>query len=178
MAGLVINGYANAIFDIAKEDNKLEGILEDTNTLNEIIKTTDFYLLIKSSSIEKNIKKEIVKKTLNNKLQKIFIDFILLLIDKNRINLLDSINLEISRLIKEELLIGVVNITSCYELNENTKEKIRNSILKNSKYKTLEEKYFIDKRILGGLKIEINNYIYDDTIISKVTNLKKQLLLT
>lgn len=178
MAGLVINEYAKAIFDIAKEDNKLESILEDTYTLNEIIKKTDFYLIIKSSSIEKNIKKEIVKKALNNKLQKIFIDFILLLIDKNRSNLLDSINFEIIRLIKEELLIGVVTITSCYELNENTKEKIRNNILSNTKYKTLEEKFIIDKSIIGGLKIEINNYIYDDTIISKITNLKKQLLFT
>ena len=82
---MVENEYAQAIYDLAKEDNKIDIINECFIVVNKSIEDNDFMELLSSPKITKEEKKNILTKVYG-KLDSLFLDFMYVLIDNNRIN--------------------------------------------------------------------------------------------
>lgn len=72
--------YAKAIYDLAKEENKIEKINECFILVNESIKNNEFIDLLDSPKLTKEEKKKILAKVYG-KLESLFLDFLYVLID-------------------------------------------------------------------------------------------------
>lgn len=156
--------YIEALYDSINntaERNQLEKDLKDfvalydsNNELKKVLNDPRFEDKIKFEIIEEIIPKQ------NN----LLLNFIKLLIMEKRINLIEKMLLEYelkNRTFKKELCIKIV-VSS--EIDELQIDKIIEKFKNLYKVNTVKHSIEIDKNILGGIKVIVDNTVYDSSI--------------
>ncbi len=69
-----------------------------------------------------------------------------------------------------------ISITTSHPLNDDEKEQIIKKFKSKFKNEELEFEFNIDKSIIGGIVITINDTLYDFSIKNKLNLIKKTLL--
>ena len=167
--------YSNALIASATEENKAEKVFEDLVFVCETIKTNnDLSSFLYNPVITINDKKEITTKLFSPHIEKITLDFILLLIESGRLNILNEVVNQYSQAYNKNNNIVKPQIISAVELNEEQKNRIINK-LQTKLSKIIQPEYEIKPDIIGGLIIEIDDRTIDCSLKTKFDNMKKQL---
>jgi F-type H+-transporting ATPase subunit delta len=169
------NRYAQALFEIAIENSILDEVMGDLKLISGTIQDEiDLIDLIKNPTINKSTKKTIFEKIFIKKVNKSTMNFLSLVIGKNReAYLLDMIN-KYQDLYNEHYNIVVAHIISAEPMDEALKNKIKAKINIGGSVH-IEEK--IDKSLLGGFIIKTGDLQYDASIRKKIKNAKRAFKL-
>ena len=177
MDKLVIS-YATAILELQKE----EGI-SSKQTISELEMVyasfdADIKKFLYSKAINASEKKEVMSKALKG-LNNNVINFIFVLIDNYRIDLLKDIIETCKNLVDKEQGIIRVDVRLAYSLNNAQKEELKNAIknrfFKYANYNDIEINEIIDSSILQGLVIEYQGKVLDASLLTKIEALKEYL---
>ena len=169
---IVEKRYAQALFNTAK--NKEENTFFN-NALTDISKLFSSNLQFKkilldpriTSSIKLNILKEIFPEYDN----KMLVSFIGLLLDKNRINIIDGVADEYNKLtalVNNELSIKIISAST---LNESEINGIADKYKKIYNAGKINYELKIDEELLGGVKVIVGNKIYDGSLKTQLKNM-------
>ena len=177
MDKLVIS-YATAILELQKE----EGISSKQTICELEMVYASFDEKIKkflySKAINANEKKEVMSKALKG-LNKNVINFIFVLIDNYRIDLLKDIIEAYKNLLNKEEGVIRVDVRLAHSLSNAQKEELKNAIknrfFKYEVYNKIEINEIIDSSILQGLVIEYQGKVLDASLLSKQEALKEYL---
>lgn len=171
MMNQVATRYAQALFELADEGNNIS---ETYNSLKEVVDfildNENLYDILKSPFIPRNEKRNLVCELFDNKVDKYIKNFILVLIDKDRIIQIKSIVKAYEDMMNEKmnLLRGVVY--TVIELDEKQISELEEKLsAKYNKNVKLENK--IDENILGGVLVRIGNEEIDGTVKSRLSDL-------
>ena len=175
MAKLVSKTYGEALFEIAREENKTREMMEEIQELQEILKQNpEFDKMMKHPGIPKQEKA--VEKIFKGRASDELTGFLEIVVDKERYGELQAIiNYFIDR-VKEEQRIGVAYVTTAVELTDAQKENVKNKLLETTSYVVMEMHYEVDASLIGGMVIRINDRVVDSSIKTKISDLTKQLL--
>ncbi len=173
--GQVDTVYASAIFELAKEDEKLDQINEEMKSLYEIFKSeNELREILGTPVVSSEDKKDLIKNVFKDKVSKDVFNFMNVLIDKNRMNEFMGISEEFFTLYRAESNIILAEVYTVEELSEDIiaslKEKLGELTGKN-----IEIKQVIDNAILGGVKIKIGSKLIDSSVLHKLTDLGDML---
>lgn len=167
--------YGEALFSLAKESEMVLPWQKEMKEFIKLVKENEEIITILSSGfydVEKrvSIAKEIFKfddEMLNN--------FIAIIVERNRFPLIEDIYTSFNTLCNQEQGITEGIVYSTYLLSNQEKELIEKKISKieNTKIELFNR---IDKNLIGGLKIVINNHVYDDSIAHHIESMKASLL--
>ncbi len=171
---MVENEYAQAIYDLAKEENKIDIINECFIVVNKSIEDNDFMELLSSPKLTKEEKKNILTKVYG-KLDSLFLDFMYVLIDNNRINRISYIYDYYNQLIKIEHNILHIEAYSVKELTKTQIDNLRKTLSSYYNGKTLEIENIVDPKLIGGVRIECNGKTLDVTLKKSLANMKDSL---
>ena len=171
---MVENEYAQAIYDLAKEENKIDIINECFIVVNKSIEDNDFMELLSSPKITKEEKKNILTKVYG-KLDSLFLDFMYVLIDNNRINRISYIYDYYNQLIKIEHNILHIEAYSVKELTKTQIDNLRKTLSSYYNGKTLEIENIVDPKLISGVRIECNGKTLDVTLKKSLANMKDSL---
>ena len=171
---MVENEYAQAIYDLAKEDNKIDIINECFIVVNKSIEDNDFMEILSSPKLTKEEKKNILTKVYG-KLDSLFLDFMYVLIDNNRINRISYIYDYYNQLIKIEHNILHIEAYSVKELTKTQIDNLRKTLSSYYNGKTLEIENIVDPKLIGGVRIECNGKTLDVTLKKSLANMKDSL---
>ncbi|MFW5888839.1 MAG: ATP synthase F1 subunit delta [Bacillota bacterium] len=163
--------YAIALFSLAKEDNQTEKVYKKYNEFLDSIddKVWDFFLNPKFSDYNKH---KIIEAIFEIKL---IINFFKTLIDNKRFDLIKDINHAYKELLNESLEILEIDVFTQSALSEENKEKLRNKF--NKKFdKIIIINEVINPHIVGGIRIEYQGKVLDQTINSSLEKLKSSLI--
>ncbi len=167
--------YSNALIQTAQDNSLTEKVLEDLTFINELLNSNnELYGLLKSPVITLDDKKDIISKLLTSRVDKITLDFILLLLDNNRLGALQE---TLSQYIKTYNNINNIItpvIISAIELDEERRSRVKDK-LKEKFSKTIRPQYQVNPEIIGGLVIEIEDKKLDFSLKSKFDDMKKEL---
>lgn len=167
--------YSNALLETAQASNKTEKIYNDLVFIVETINTNkQFADFLLSPIISAEDKKDVIMKVFSVHIEKITLDFLYLLSEHNRLNILNEILNQFSGSYNELNNIVKPVIISAVELNDEQKNKIVEK-LQSKLYKKISPEYLIDSEIIGGLIIEIGDKTIDCSLKTKFENMKKQL---
>ncbi len=167
--------YSNALLETAQNENKTDIIYNDLIFIVETINTNKHFAdFLLSPVINAEDKKEVIAKIFSVHVEKITLDFLYLLTDHNRLNVLNEILNQFSYSYNELNNIVKPIIISAVELNSEQKNKIEKKLQKKL-YKKISPEYLIDSGIIGGLIIEIGDKTIDCSLKTKFDNMKKQL---
>ncbi len=175
---LVEKRYAQALINISKEEGMLDVYKEEfLEVLDTYEENHDVKLILNDPRIGIEKKKIIIKNILKAMGTRAnLLNFILLLLDKNRLSFLPGIFDEYVRLSDEINHVINLKIESFDILSDDQLVRIKEKFKKihNANFANVQVK--IDSGLLGGVKVQIGDKIYDDTIKSKLNHLAKQVI--
>ena len=149
------------------------------NSLSEVIKvfekSEDLRVVFSNSSINFGKKKEILSEIFNGKIDKQLVNFLCILTEKNKINLLGEIVASFEQLSAEASGICVVEVISAIELNEHYKNKIMEK-LESKLNKKIKPVWNVSNKIIGGLIFKINDTVIDTSLKNEIDKFSKIMI--
>ncbi len=162
--------YAEALFGLAKDASQIEDVLTEFKVVQASFDHKIYQFLV-HPKIKKQDKKAIISKYVNNDL---LLRFIYVLIDNSRIESLNDVLDEFEKLIDNQNKTMRVQVYSHKLLSPGqSKQLVENLAKKHNRKIKLEN--IVDKSIVGGLRIEFEGMVLDETINNYLSSLKANL---
>lgn len=174
---IIAKRYADALFSEIKEKNESPKIWEELSNVVDISKKSkEFANVIKNPTFTDEEKK-IVFSSLNSsgKISKSLYNFILLLIDKKRLFLLEEIDNHIKKMILDENGVVEVEATFAFAPDSKAKSELEKKLTQIIGKKILL-KEVVDTSLIGGVKVRTGSILYDATIKGHLEKLKTSLV--
>ena len=167
--------YSNALISTALENNNADKIYQDLVFITETIKTNaQLHDFLYNPVVTCSDKIDVIKKLFSVHIDKISLDFMLLLAENRRLNILEEVlNQYLESYNKHKNIVKPL-IVSAVELDEERKKRIIQK-LETKLSKTVLPEYKVSPDIIGGLIIEIDDKTIDCSIRAKFENLRQQL---
>jgi len=176
MSYSIAKRYAQALFDLSCETKECETVSRDLLKIQKLINESDeFVTFLHNPVISLDTRQTILKGILKNKIKPLTRKFILFLNIKNRLRLLSNICQVFEKLYLELKGIIRVKITSSTTINDSQVKEISKH-LKSRLKKNIEPTVFKDPSILGGIKIQDGDTIYDYSLSTQLEQFKKNLI--
>ena len=176
MAKQVSKTYGSALFEVAKEKNALDTILEEVLFVKQtMLDNQDLNKLLLHPNIEKEEKIKVIENIYKGKISDEITGLMTMLVDKGHVKDFIAVFDYVIHAIKEEKGIGIANITSAVSLSDAQKNKIENKLVATTKYHKIEGIYQVDSGLIGGLVIRIADTVVDSSLRTQLEKLSKQL---
>ena len=161
---------------LAKEENKVTQYLDDIKLVGEVLGSDPQIVQFFNHVLIENEKKiQLLDQSFKGNVDQYVLNFLKLLVQSRRIRYIDDIVKSYINLSNQYLGIEEGTIYTPYKLTDQQIQDIEKAISKKEN-KKVTLKLSIDSSLLGGIKVQIANRIYDGTIKNKVEMLKKELL--
>jgi F-type H+-transporting ATPase subunit delta len=168
--------YATALLKAAQKSGKLDDVLEELRSLVEDVCATQpvFENFLISPSIGRDRRAEALRRALEGKASDLFLNFLLVLNQHDRLNILQPLLLEcriLSRKIKGQ---QYVHVRTAVPLPDDQREKLIQQLRQSMELEpTLLS--VVDPEIIGGMIVRIGDWLYDASVRTKLLNIRKHL---
>jgi F-type H+-transporting ATPase subunit delta len=172
----VARRYSKALYSLASELKQIDNVKKDFIDIKSSINASkELKMFIESPIINPYKKSAVLNELFSTRVSELSMKFILLLSEKNRINILYDIADNMLSLINEERGIIEAKITTAIEMTEKEKNTI-NSMLKKYTGKEISPEFRVDSSIKGGFLAKIDDKIIDASISRQLELLKEKFL--
>ena len=169
------SSYADALFEIAMEENKLDDILNQSESIMEIVKeNSDFLKLLNTPTVTKEEKIDFVDKIFKDKIDNSLLNYLKVMVHrKDTQRLVDSFK-TFEKMYNKHNNIEKAVATTAIPMSD----ELRNKLV--AKLEAITGKKIIltnkvDESCIGGVVLELEEVEYNDSISLKLETLKKQL---
>ena len=167
--------YAKSILDLAIEKGQLDLIMDDMKSLNYATDNSrEYYLMLKSPIVNGDKKMEITKQIFKGKLSNITIEFIDILMRKNRERYLPEIIDSFISQYNQHKNITVVKITTAQAISLELQNEILDRLRKQARLKDIELTEAIDESLIGGYVLQWEDKLIDTSISRGLAILKDE----
>ncbi|MCI6271444.1 MAG: ATP synthase F1 subunit delta [Erysipelotrichaceae bacterium] len=167
----LVSSYTSALFNVL-DKQELDDARNNLNSFVYEYKNNAASKLFNNPNILKGDKKKIIDEIFNNSKLGIFLK---VLVDNNRFNLVEDISKEFNSIVNEELKIEECILQTAIKLDDESLNKIRMILEKKlNKKVVINEK--IDKNLIAGIKVILKDEIIDNSIETKLNNIKNSIL--
>ena len=171
----IASRYAQALYSIAYDRKQILEMQNEVKELRKIfIENPDFSMVLGSNFLSPEERKAIVDRDLKG-VDKDIINLIKVLIDNNRTNILNDVLQGFNSYCNEYRGVDEGIVYSTIPLEEKTKIEIEKKISEIEGVQ-VELINHIDPKLIGGVKVVINDHIYDGTVKNQLESLRKSLL--
>ena len=171
---LVAKRYSEAFFSLALDKNKVSEYKEDLKLVLDTFKGVDSIdLFFASEKITKQEKKDLIEKSFNEKISVDSKNLLKLLVDKGRMGYITEIAEDYFHLANENLNICEGLIESVRPIDETRIKELETLLAKNGQTVVLRQK--INKSLISGFRITLNNEVIDGSMKSKIDQMQDLL---
>lgn len=171
---LVAKRYSEAFFSLALDKNKVSEYKEDLKLVLDTFKGVDSIdLFFASEKITKQEKKDLIEKSFNEKISVDAKNLLKLLVDKGRMGYITEIAEDYFHLANENLNICEGLIESVRPIDETRIKELEALLAKNGQTVVLKQK--INKSLISGFRITLNNEVIDGSMKSKIDQMQDLL---
>lgn len=173
---LVSERYAQALLELVSDNLSKEDILKELLDITESVKGSgDLNKVMTSPVISNDEKKNVISKLFENTTNKVILNFLKLLVDKNRFSMLESITKEYKNEINRLNNLLSINVTSAIDLTKDEKSAIKDK-LSNILNKNIELEWATNPDIIAGLVFEVGDNIIDNSLRHKLQDLSRNIM--
>lgn len=164
--------YANALYEFAVQENKLEETYQDILTLKEVFhENQELKAVIESPIITPDKKNNIFSALFEAKINTVSFGFLSLIIKKKREPALLMIFDEFINLYNKHHNIRIAQFTTAIAISDELANRIK-GILEEQTHSTIELQRKVNPELIGGFIIKIDDFMVDTSLIGKINKLK------
>jgi F-type H+-transporting ATPase subunit delta len=166
--------YSRALFQLATEKNLIDRVSADMKFISEICKINELKEVLDSPIIVPSKKRSIFHAILEKNIEKVTLNLVDLLVDNGRESYLPAV----ARVFRDNALrfkgITETYLTTAVPVNDKSRKKISELITSvfNTKVELIEN---IDKEIIGGFILKVNDNFIDASVRYKLRKIRKEL---
>lgn len=168
--------YALALYELALEENRLTAYHEDMQKVKEIFESDkqimDFFA---AGLISDEVKQNLLDQTFRGQVQPYVLNFLKLLVKKNRIRWLINICDDFKKKYLEHMGIVEGYVYSAMDLESKSIAKIQ-SVISQKENKQVQLQFVLDPSLIGGVKVVVGQHVYDGSLEARLENLRAELL--
>lgn len=171
----VAQRYAFALWKKGLEQNIHDKIKDELKWVTDVLSDEKIFSFFLSPKVKHSQKKEIINKVIGGNVSETVKSFLIYLISKGRIDNIHYICSAYNELWDAYENILEVEVKTAISLDDKLQKSLINK-LESITGKKIILKAEVDKNIIGGVWIKINNNIIDGTLINSIETLKESLL--
>ena len=172
MASLIDRTYAEGLFELACDKGLIKEVNANFYDVVKILeKSEELRMVLANPNISKSEKKELLDKLFAFS-NKYLLNFLKLLVDKNRLGNCKNIYLSYFQEYIKYYQIQMVEVTSANSLSDKHLRSLQELFEKKLK-KEVQMIVTVDPELLGGLRVKINDEIIDNSLNKRLDELKK-----
>jgi ATP synthase F1 delta subunit len=166
--------YARSLFEVAKEQDKLDLVREQLGEFADALEQTrELQVFFFSPYFSSAEKQDGLDRAVSGA-DAIVVNTLKLLIENHRMPVIFRIRREYDRLWEEENKLLPVRVTSAVELDKSTVSQIGDRIAEQTGRK-VDLSSEVDPDILGGIVVRVGNSILDASIRNRLEQLRRQV---
>jgi len=168
--------YARALFDFSVENNVMYQITADCQNLETFLnKTSELTEYLNSPVVSKEDKQEILTKILKPQINKETFKFLMVLVKRDRINLLQAIITNYLDLVYETASVKMIEVETAVPFTNLQKNTLIKKLKELTKAREIRLVITVDPSLIGGFLIKTSSKVIDFTIKNQLQQLAKHL---
>ena len=168
--------YARALFDFSVEKNIMHQITADFQNLdiflNETVELTEYF---NNPIVSKEAKREVLTKTLKSQINTETFKFLMILVTRDRINLLSSIIARYLELVYETASIKMIEVSTAFAFTNLQKNTLIKKLKELTNAREIRLVISVDSSLIGGFLIKTESKVIDFSIKNQLQKLAKHL---
>jgi ATP synthase F1 delta subunit len=166
--------YARSLFEVAKEQGKLDGIREQLGEFADAMQADrDLQVFFFSPYFSTQEKEDGLDRAVSGADETI-VNFLKLLIENHRMPVIFRVRRGYDELWEEENKLLPVQVTSAVELDTATVKQIGDRIAEQTGQK-VDLSASVEPDILGGIVVRVGNQVLDASVRNRLEQLRKQV---
>lgn len=168
--------YSRAMFLLAEEENKLTEYGEELKALaSDIEGAPELKAYLESPMIPRQAKAEAAEKIFGGALSPMMMNFLRLLLDKQRVSIVGEIARQYENFSNEALGILVADVTTARAMSDSLDKKLV-AKLGEVTGKTIKLRKHLDEKLIGGVIVRMGDKLVDGSLKSRMKALEAKLL--
>ena len=176
LASKIASPYARALFDFSVEKNILHQITSDFQNiktfLDESIELSEY---LNNPIVNQDAKRQILTKTVKSQINVETFKFLMVLVERDRINLLKSIMANYLELVYQAANVKRMEVLTAYPLSNLQKSTLIQKIKDLTNAREIRLLITVDSSLIGGFLIKTESKVIDFTIKNQLQKLAKHL---
>ena len=173
-SSVIAHPYAQALFNIAKQQKSEKLWLETLSELQQITINQDFASILNNPKVDDLEIMSIIKTALKKNASQEVMNFIQVLVENKRILVLDEIYQIFRELVLEDQQRGDAIIESAYAMSQAEKQDFE-QLLSKKFGKLITASVVVNPDLLAGVKVTINDKVIDGSVKGRLNDLATQL---
>ena len=162
IASKVASPYAEALLDFGKRTKNLNELNQDINVISQFVSNSkDLERFLANPVVTKESKKTVLKDLLGEQVSASTLKFLMLLVDKDRIEYVGEIANSYNALASKETSTEIAEVTSVTHLSSDQQEKLKDNLKKLRGSSNIELVLKVDPTLLGGFVVQIGSSVLD-----------------
>ena len=171
----VATRYAEALLIATREAGQVAGVAESYAALQEITASNrDLRTFLEAPQVTLEEKKQLLRKMLSGRVEPLLLNFVLLLLDKGRIEFFRDIGDLFAVMVEKEQGYQRATVTTAIELPSDLEQKLHQRLESVSGTKIILQKK-VDPAVIGGVCVTMGDKILDGTVRTNLNLLGKAL---
>nr|YP_009541873.1 ATP synthase CF1 delta subunit [Neogoniolithon spectabile]AYR06082.1 ATP synthase CF1 delta subunit [Neogoniolithon spectabile] len=168
--------YAEALFDFSKSKEILESINQDLKfILDTLLKTDTLVIFLTNPLVKSQCKINVIKAIFTSKISKYALDFLYILIEKRRINLLNLIIDEYFNLFYSLEAVTIVDLYSAIVISSTQQKALEEKLITITKSRQIKLLVHIKPELIAGVIVKIGSKVIDMSIYGQLKQVESYL---
>jgi len=167
--------YAKALFKVANANNILTDVMDNMILLKSTMdEQKDLVQALKNPVVKASQKEQILLQSFKS-FNPTVLDFMSLIVNKNRAEYMGEITAQFMELFNEQNLIVTAEVSSATALTDKEEREVIALLEKRTGAKQINLTKNIKSDLIGGLVIQYGDSLLDSSVLSRINTLKKEL---
>jgi F-type H+-transporting ATPase subunit delta len=176
LASKIAAPYARALFDFSVEKNIMHQITADFQNLEIFLdETKELTNYLNNQVVSQEAKREILTKTLQSQVNTETFKFLMVLVDRKRISLLNSVISSYLELVYETASIKMIEVVTAFPFTNLQKNTLIQKLKELTNAREIRLVIEVDSSLIGGFLIKTESKVIDFTVKNQLESLAKHL---
>ena len=168
--------YSDSFSSLVTNFDEFGSVKNALTVLVSVIKKDSIvnaFVRSKSTTIDKKVR--VFQSALDEVFDYRLLDIVTIMLENDDIALLEDVTKRFLSITKNRLNIAHVEVVSSFDMDEEYQSNLLKQ-LKEATNKEIDFNFSVDKDLIGGLKIKIDDTLFDSTLKTKLENAKLKLI--
>jgi F-type H+-transporting ATPase subunit delta len=173
----VAHTYAQALLDAAEKRGQGGEVLEEFDSLVRDVFPAAPHLegFLGSRAISRKRKPPVIRSAFQGRASEVFLNFLLVLNDHERLDLLRPILSAYRQLYEERTGRVRVRVRTAAPLPDDQRGRLEQELRAAFRREPILETH-VDPDLLGGLVVQVGDWVFDDSVRSRLANIRNQMI--
>lgn len=174
--GTIARSYAEALFALGERHGQQEAFAEAVDQVAALFESEPrLRTFLETPKVEPADKKGVLRQVFGGRVPPLFLNFLMLLVDKRRQRLIGEVAREYHALLDEHLGRVHVQVTLAREPDEEMKRELTDRLTRIMG-KTVIPHVQVNPQILGGVVIRSGDRVFDGSLRRRLMTLRRRLV--